>query len=216
MDKATFKLISLEDPKLKIEPKDLDDAKCLPGYPEISLDNKEEVDSFLSEDNRTPKLEKIAPYLWWMSRQSSSHIAPLHNQAVKFRQIVLCENPELHLIWYYNIIFIKTIPKYLLSPAFWTTHLQLIIQPSDTNADIRSRRRVVEKSALGFLRTYLHLIKYESDFEIAKEKRLVPKTMTWGSFSILRTSLRDIQDLEVTQRYHCGENLRPRLAHAAR
>src|SRR3954447_3413071 len=72
-------------------------AKYLPGYPQILLDNNDELWNFIQKDVSTPTLDSLAPRLWWMSKQSSAHIWPLHHQAVKLRNIVVSENPELHL-----------------------------------------------------------------------------------------------------------------------
>lgn len=170
----------------------------LPGYPQIPLQDTQELQSFLKEDLLAPTLERLAPYLWWMSKQSSAHIAPLHHQTIKFREVVLTENPELHLIWYYDRVFIKPLPKYLLSHAFWTNYIMITGDPS---FDCKS----IERSALGFLRTYRHLIKYESDFNIAKEKSLIPTTVTWEKFSNFVCDLKAIEDTHVSGRYLYGE-----------
>lgn len=191
-----------EDHELNIEIKISDNPpNALPGYPQILLQNTQELYPFLLEDLCTPTLEKLAPRLWWMSTQSSAHIAPLHHQAVKLRQIVLSENPELHLIWYYDRIFIKPIPKYLLSHAFWRNYLV----PSLPATVSEGECKLIERSALGFLRTYLYLVKYESDFDIAKEKRLIPSEVTWERFSAFKSDLKAIEDAHVTERYHYGE-----------
>lgn len=121
----------------------------------------------------------------------------LHHQTVKFRQIVLSENPELHLIWYYDRIFIKPIPKYLLSHKFWKKYILLDSNEGD--------KALIKHSALGYLRTYRYLVTYESDFEIAKEKRLVTSEVTWDSFSSFRADLKTTEDTHVTERYCYGE-----------
>ncbi|KAJ8058481.1 hypothetical protein OCU04_012669 [Sclerotinia nivalis] len=105
-----------------------------------------------------------------MSTQSSTHIRPLHHQGVKLRDIVISENLELHLIWYYDKIFIKPVPKYLLSFDFWHTYL---ISPT---SPLGLEREIIKRSVLGFLRTYRYLVQYESDFNIIIEKRLLPET----------------------------------------
>lgn len=64
-----------------------------------------------------------------------------------------------------------------------------------------------EKSSgtLGFLRTYRYLVQYESDFNIAIEKGLLPKMVTWEGFSRFTSDLRKIEDDDVTGRYAFGE-----------
>ncbi|KAM0310595.1 hypothetical protein ACHAO8_007961 [Botrytis cinerea] len=177
----------------------LNEAQRLPGYPQVLLQDTIETAKFLSKDLRTPVLEKLSPRLWWMSTQSSAHVGSLHHQAVKLRNIVISENPELHLIWYYDRIFIKPIPKYLLSFDFWHTYL---ISPT---SPLGSEREITKRSALGFLRTYRYLVQYESDFNIALEKRLLPEATTWESFSRFALNLRRIDDADVTGRYEFGE-----------
>lgn len=176
-----------------------DQAQQLPGYPQISLQDTTELATFISKDLRTPILERMSPRLWWMSTQSSAHIGPLHHQFVKLRNIVISENPELHLVWYYDRIFIKPLPKYLLSFDFWNIYL---LSPTST---LGLEREIIKRSALGFLRTYRYLVCYESDFNIAMEKKLLPEGTTWESFSRFASDLRSIEDIDVTGRYTFGE-----------
>ncbi|KUJ10011.1 uncharacterized protein LY89DRAFT_760816 [Mollisia scopiformis] len=176
-------------------------VKFLPGYRQISLRNTQDLYPFLSKDPRTPDLEKIGQRLWWMTKQSSAHVAPLHHQAVKLRRIVVTENPELHLVWYYDLIYIKQLPKYLLSYKFWSTYLTTTSPMSISAAE----RELLERSALGFLRTYWHLIKYESDFNIAQEMRLIPPTAAWESFSAFIAPFQLIRDDDVTERCRYGQ-----------
>ncbi|MCJ1242710.1 hypothetical protein MMC14_010719, partial [Varicellaria rhodocarpa] len=58
-------------------------------------------------------------------------------------------------------IFIKPIPKYLLSHAFWQ---YLVTQPAQ-----------FRETAIGFLRTHSYLIRYEVDFTLAQEIGLILK-----------------------------------------
>ncbi|PQE27707.1 subtilisin-like serine protease protein [Rutstroemia sp. NJR-2017a WRK4] len=175
------------------------EAQQLPGYPQILLQDATELANFISKDLRTPILEKMSPRLWWMSTQSSAHIGPLHHQVVKLRNIIISENPELHLVWYYDRIFIKPLPKYLLSFDFWNIYL---MSPTST---LGLEREIIRRSALGFLRTYRYLVCYESDFNIAMEKKLLPEGTTWESFSKFASDLRKIDDTDVTGRYAFGE-----------
>jgi hypothetical protein len=83
----------------------------LPGQPRISLDDKGKLTAFLEQEFLSKELEVIAPHLWMMSTQSSANISPLHRQKVKRREIVITEEPKLHLVWIYDRIFIKPLPK---------------------------------------------------------------------------------------------------------
>ena len=127
-------------------------------------------------------------------------MSPLHHQAVRGRSIILCENPQLHLVWYYDRIFVKPIPKYLLSHAFWQ---YLASQPPP-----------LRKAALGLMRTYSYLIRYEVDFQIAQEKGLIPRSegsspgsrqITFETFAQLIAWFDQLNDDCVAPRYSYGE-----------
>lgn len=90
----------------------------LPGQPRIHLSDTETLIAFLEQEFLSKQLDAMSPHLWMMSTQSSANISPLHRQRVKGREIVITEDPKLHLVWIYDRIFIKPLPKYLLSHAF--------------------------------------------------------------------------------------------------
>ncbi|KAL4745418.1 hypothetical protein BDW72DRAFT_211464 [Aspergillus terricola var. indicus] len=151
----------------------------------------------------------MASKLWWMSKQDSGNISPLHRQTVKNRQIIVTEDPRLHLIWIDNRIFLKPLPRYLTSYIFW--HEFMNNEPE--HIDIRKLR----KAALGYLRTYLHLIQHESDLRIAQDSALclVPKEVTWTQFCNFLADLNSITDNDVSERYHYGEIRLTRLNYYA-
>jgi len=110
----------------------------------------------------------------------------------------MVENPQLHLVWFYDQVFIKPIPRYLLSYTFWQ---YLVTQPD-----------VLQQSVIGFLRTYSHLIRYESDYRIAmrEEYGLIPKDdgeerIMWERFAIFIGWFDKVADDCVNPRYHYGE-----------
>ncbi|EON65746.1 hypothetical protein W97_04985 [Coniosporium apollinis CBS 100218] len=146
-------------------------AAALPGQPCILLSDCIRTKQFLIKEFWAHDLEVMAPRLWVMSTQSSANVNPLHRQKVKGREIVVTEDPRLHLVWIHDRIFIKPLPRYLLSHAFWE---QFLLSKSSTLTD---RRDTIRKAAMGYLRTYRHLIQHESDFVIAQQDhlRLVPK-----------------------------------------
>ena len=49
---------------------------------------------------------------------------PLHYQIVLQREITICKKMDMHLTWGNGRIFLKPIPRFLLSPAIWETHLE--------------------------------------------------------------------------------------------
>ncbi|KAF2789379.1 hypothetical protein K505DRAFT_365669 [Melanomma pulvis-pyrius CBS 109.77] len=172
----------------------------LPGYPNLEFADEKPLSAFLTEELECKELDEIWHHLWLMSDQSSANISPLHRQRVKFREIIPTEEPKLHLVWFYNRIHIKPLPKYLLSHAFW----MCLLSPQQP---LGVRHTVLLKSALGFLRSYAYLVRHESDFRIAQDRALtlVPDTVTWDDWCILRAKLLDIKDHEVSGRYRFGE-----------
>ena len=109
-------------------------------------------------------------------------------------------------MWYYDRIFIKPLPKYLFSHAFWR---YLGTQPLE-----------LRRAITGFVRTYTYLIRYESDFRLATcESRnlfLVPtddgsgrhdgtERLTFGRFVKFIAGFGQISDENVNPRYSYGE-----------
>ncbi|KND92360.1 hypothetical protein TOPH_02938 [Tolypocladium ophioglossoides CBS 100239] len=122
---------------------------------------------FLENEHCSVDLDRIAAKLWWMSKQDSANISPLHRQRVKRRTIVVTEDPKLHLVWIEDRIFAKLLPRYLTSYAFWRNHLGI-----DGDATTRARTWRVRMAALGYLRTYVYLIRDVSERYAYGEIRL--------------------------------------------
>ncbi|KAB2568856.1 hypothetical protein DBV05_g12465 [Lasiodiplodia theobromae] len=184
----------------------------LPGQPNIRLGQSDRLWQHLERELYSADLEKLAPHLWMMSTQSSANISPLHRQKVKNRRIIITEDPRLHLVWVDDKIFIKPLPPYLLSHAFWAE----ILQPCSTTAD--QHRTAIALAARGFLRTYSHLIRHESDFRIALDEQLIPHppvftstpssdiSITWTTFADFTASVSSlVNDASVSGRYAYGE-----------
>lgn len=161
-----------------------------------------------------------------MSTQSSANISPLHRQKVKNRRIIITEDPRLHLVWVDDKIFIKPLPPYLLSHAFWAEFLQPCRPTATTtsnaspNTPSANHRIAIARAARGFLRTYSHLIRHESDFRIALDEQLLPPSpptstcptpsldipITWTTFADFAASVSSaVSDAEVSGRYAYGE-----------
>ncbi|KAI9782853.1 MAG: hypothetical protein M1816_001673 [Peltula sp. TS41687] len=169
-------------------------SSYLPGHPRINLHDAVQLTGFLEREFCSPDLEAMAPFLWVMTTQSSANINPLHRQKVKGREIIITEDPRLHLVWNHNRIFIKPIPEYLLTESFWTRYL----------AD---RRDTIRKAALGYLRTYCHLIRHKSDFNIARQEQLglIPPETEYEQFCNFISQFENIRDCDVSARYSYGE-----------
>ncbi|KAI9862678.1 MAG: hypothetical protein M1813_004174 [Trichoglossum hirsutum] len=163
----------------------------LPGQPNIPLSSPHDISSHIQAELLTPNLNIFAPHLWLVATQNSSHISALHRQIVRGREIIITEDPELHLVWAYDRVYVKPLPKWLLSSALWVVYV------SDDER--------VEKAAKGFLRSWYHLVKHRSDFQIAREKRLVPNYVRFGALVRFLARFRDIADEEVAERYAYGD-----------
>ncbi|KAL8855022.1 MAG: hypothetical protein Q9221_000219 [Calogaya cf. arnoldii] len=105
-----------------------------------------------------------------MRRTRSSHISPLHQQIVKGRQIIITENTELNWTWIFDRVFLKPVPAFLMFWAFWQQYLISDDSPIPTNL-----RDSLCRGALGYLRTYFHLIRHPSEFRLAIEHHLIPE-----------------------------------------
>ncbi|KAL3247856.1 hypothetical protein ABHI18_012279 [Aspergillus niger] len=171
----------------------------LPGYPGKHHDTGT-LYQFLSRDLCTPELNQMASRLWVLTTYSSSNIYPLHFQKVKGREIIISEYPRLHLTWKHSHIFVKPLPKYMLSYAFWENLLVSAQSPLESH-----NREELLQAATGLLRTYYYLIQYESDFRLAQSTGLLPHDISWDGFSKFIAEAQFIHDHEVAPRYHYGE-----------
>jgi hypothetical protein len=96
---------------------------AVPGNPRIRLGDKYQINSFIRKEFDLVDLERLAPHLWMMSKHDGGNISPLHRQFVKGRKIVITEDIRMHLVWHYERIFIKPLPRYLTSHRFWSEYL---------------------------------------------------------------------------------------------
>ena len=180
----------------------LDEADgIVPGYPRVPLRDSTRLTTFLLSQLRAKDLDDIAPKLWVMSTQRGSNINSLHYQRVKGRSIIITEDPKLHLVWMYDRIFIKPLPKYLMSHAFWSRYML------GRDLPLGSQGHAIYEAALGFLRSYYYLIEHESDFAIAcrDDTRLLPQGITWTQFCNFSRCFESIRDDQVSERFRYGE-----------
>lgn len=173
----------------------------LPGEPRVKLRDPH-IGNYLKSELLTEDLNRLSSHLWLLAKQDSSHISSLTNQLVRGRQIIITEKPELHLVWYYDHVFVKPIPKYLLSHVFWEFYLLSPRSPIEA-----SLRGDLFEAALGFLRSYNYLIRHRSDFALAMRDdcRLLPKNTKYASFISLIRSFEAVDDVDVSPRYKFGE-----------
>jgi hypothetical protein len=165
----------------------------------------------LGDEFCCPVLEELYPFLDFVGVKSSLHIDPVHKHIQKGRKIVVTEDPSLHLIWHHGVVYVKPLPHYLLSYAFWKDYLS----PGSAHRG----------EALGFVRSYERLIRHPSDFAFAQEARLIPASSPSSSggeeltYTALITFLHhfsDIPDAEVSPRWHFGQLRLSRLNWAVR
>lgn len=183
------------------------ERRYLPGQPRIALQDPgdpDKISSYLETEFVTKDLNKLEPLLWLVAKQDSSHISSLTHQIVRGREIIVTENPGLHLVWFNDQIYIKPIPKYLLSHAFWEFYLISKDSPIP-----EPKRQAITDASLGFLRSYFYLIQHKSDFLLAMDARLrlLPKDVSHSGFIkfIAAFEKDQIDDTRVSPRYQFGE-----------
>lgn len=146
------------------------------------------ITEYLKKDLLVEKLNELHPHLWWAGR--FGNIRPLHKQKMMHRNIIITENPDLHMVWYDSTIYIKPMPKYLLDKEFFREYIF---------GDPELRR-----SADGFLLSYSKLICHESDFNVATETGLLSGT-DWPTWCRFASGFRNIEPHDANKRYHYGE-----------
>jgi hypothetical protein len=130
-----------------------------------------DINSFLECDLDVHRLNAIHSWLWLCGLPTSPRA--LHYQRLKSRDIVHAEQFDLHLVWSAgstNRIFIKPLPRYMLSPQFWREHLCPSIN--------------LYRTALGFLLSYVALVERQADFNIAINTGLIPSELTWSGWLV--------------------------------
>ncbi|KFA65674.1 hypothetical protein S40285_09306 [Stachybotrys chlorohalonatus IBT 40285] len=173
----------------------------LPGFPRVPLAHASGIVACLSRELTTPKLDAMFPYLWLVATQRSTHVSSLTNQLVRGREIVVTEDPELHVVWLHSRVFIKPIPPFLFSHALWEVYLGPASLPSLYSSETDELRR----AALGYMRSYYHLIQHESDYRLAQEARLIPLEIGFSQFMAFIDHFGSVPDSAVNPRYIYGQ-----------
>jgi hypothetical protein len=197
-------------------------VQYIPGNPTVGL-FPDEVYDHLSRQLATPLLDELYIRLWLVATKSGYHIDALNTQKVKGRSIIPTEDPRLHLVWNRNMIYIKPVPVCLLNYEFWVRYLQLPNRamlsenPSPMSRVPEPANSVFDSSiAIGFMRSYVCLIKSPLDFAIAKEAYLIPTDIDWIQWSIFINHFHLFEDDSVAKRYHYGQLRLSRLNWAVR
>ena len=210
------------------------DGIAVPNEPFIPASHSA-VNRFLSKELECTILDELAPYFFVFCKRHNAHVDALHEYAINGLHVAIAEDPGLHLVRKYNVLFIKPIPHCLFNYDFWQTYLVPKHQGDEQHLDMstdmpisskKSQLRSISneiwdlgitcRSALGLLRSYGYLVKHESDFHIAQQNNLVPKHVTYTQFQHFIQSFRDIPDSFVSPRYQYGHIRMTRLNMAVR
>jgi len=190
----------------------------IPNEPTLSS-SKASVEDFLHYELDTSVLDELHPHLWLVAKKFGSHIDSLHEHFLKERTVKVTESAALHLIWYYRVVYLKPIPHCLLNHKFWNDYLAPKIadqQQGNQTTFVVDSLSLTCRSALGFLRSYGYLVRHESDFILAQEAHLIPKTVSYASFQVFIDSFRCLSDSIVSPRFHYGQIRLTRLNYAVR
>lgn len=157
------------------------------------------------------RLNKIQGWLWVAG--STVPPRPLHIHLVMGREVIIHESMDMHLVWTTGKIFIKPLPLFLLEPTVWKEFLccqdpcTCVSQVVDSGGTVQyCKRRELYRCALGFLYSYAALIRYESDFTLAKERHLLPGHISWFNWILFIREL-DIEHIypDINPRFHHRE-----------
>ena len=167
-----------------------------------------EVRPFLTRELSTPALDEMYGSLWLIAAMSGSRIDALHESIVKGRQIVVVEDPAMHLTWYKDKIFVKPMPRALFNYDFWQHFLASeasFDSVSDKQGNGREDAVFDRKIALGFVRSYAFLIRHRSDLNLAHHTGLLPSDVAWDAWIRFITPFTHLSDGCVAKRYHFGQ-----------
>lgn len=168
-----------------------------------------DIDRFFARELRVDRLGDVRDWLWVCGRPMPPRA--LHHQILLGRDITITENPDLHLVWHKERIFLKPLPAWLLDPDVWARYLLPPLPPAPSSAagprhGSGDADGGVAACARGLLFSYTALIAYHSDYRIAKEKGLIPEGLEWDGWQqVAREYLQDHSYASVHPRYWYGE-----------
>ncbi|KAH7084155.1 hypothetical protein FB567DRAFT_528492 [Paraphoma chrysanthemicola] len=176
-------------------------SQTLPDAPRVQLNLGSEIAYYCLKDLDTPDLNKLGEKLWRAG--PSPDVVSLSQHMVLDRRIQITEDPSIHLLWagIEGILYVKPLPAYLTSFAFW----EYLLDPSHSDLDDVERKRLV-RTSLGFLKTYSSLIQRRSDFNIARRHDLLGGFggVSFEAFVDFISSFDVIPDTAISSRWHYG------------
>lgn len=188
----------------------ISDVPHISGQPTIQL-HPNAAHGFLQKELETPILDEVYEHLWMVGRKCGRHIDELHLHQMKGREIVVIENPQLHLTWKANRVYLKPIPTCLLNHEFWlvfltSQHRKFFPTTAFVGDDSITPLLAIDRSrAIGFLRSYAFLVQHQVDFSIAQKRCLIPKEIEWIQWAIFMSYFRNLNDSQVSKRYYYGQ-----------
>ncbi|KAF2122250.1 hypothetical protein BDV96DRAFT_483371 [Lophiotrema nucula] len=146
-------------------------------------------------------MDKLGEKLWW-SGPTHGVIKPLSEHHTLERKIQLTEDATLHCVWTDHIIFMKPLPLYLCSHAFW----EYLLDTSNDKINPEEREKLKTMS-LGFLKSYAMLIQRRSDFNMACRLHLLDSFdgLDFETFVRFIKAFDDLPDSAVSLRWRFAE-----------
>ena len=177
--------------------------------------------SWIESELDLERLYRIKPWFWMVGRPTPPR--PLHHQKLLGREIFITEQMDMHLVWTAGYMYLKPLPRFLLEPQFWTGFLSCArncacvgrkgtvqISPVPETKELGEpedcEQRKLRRVALGFLFSYVALIRHESDLSIAKGNMLLPTEVNWAYWTTLVKEL-DPENIypDIDERFVYGE-----------
>jgi hypothetical protein len=174
-------------------------SQTLPDAPRIRLDCPSTVGSYCLGDLDTPHLNQLGEKLWWAG--PTPDIVPLSQHTVLDRRIQITEDPSVHLLWTEGILYVKPLPAYLTSFAFWEFLMDV------SSSELRSEERTqLIATCMGFLKTYACLIQRRSDFDLARRYSLLGsfEDISFEAFIAFISSFDAVPDCAISSRWRYG------------
>lgn len=129
--------------------------------------------AFLKQELDLSNLNCLHKHLWVAGLPQPPR--PLHRQLQIGRTIRVTEAADMHMIWDRSQIYLKPMPDLLLCHRMWADYICL--------------DQSLYESALGLLLSYISLVCYPSDHQIAIREGLINSNISWQQWSTFMGTL---------------------------